>query len=77
MALIDFADVGLECGGFATELLHDTDDFVGAGFVGAIAERDVGAFICETFDDGAADALVTAGDCRYFSFKPIGHVDLP
>jgi hypothetical protein len=75
--LIDFTDVGLKRGGFATELLYQRNDFVGAGFVGAIAEGDVGAFICEAFDDGAADALVTAGDCRYFSFKPIGHVDLP
>ena len=77
LALVDFADVGLEGGGFAAELLNHGDDFVGACFVGAIAERDVGAFASETLDDGAADALVAAGDCHHFSFEPIGHVGLP
>jgi hypothetical protein len=77
LSLVDPADVGLERGGFAAELLHEGDDFVGARFVGAIAESDVGAFIREALDDCAADALVAAGNCRHFSFKPIGHLRLP
>ena len=53
------------------------DDLVGAGFIRAIAERDVGALASEALDDSAADALIAAGDCRHFPFEPVGHVSLP
>jgi hypothetical protein len=54
-----FADVGSDCVGF--RLIRN------------VAERHVGAFAGETFDDGASNTLITSCDRCDFSFEAVWH----
>jgi len=66
LTLGDHRDVTLECGGFAAFGLDCRYDFISSGFVGTVAEGDVGSFLGEALGDGTTDTLVAAGNCCYF-----------
>ena len=73
LALLDAAYVVLEGCAFSVELLDRGDDFVGSGFVGAVAKGDVGTLGGEFLCDGQAYSLAGSGDGCDFGLQAIRH----
>jgi hypothetical protein len=77
LALPNIANIALECGAFAAELLDGGDDFVGARSVGAVAKGDVGSLGGEFLRDGQANALAGSGDGGDFRLQAVRHDECP
>src|SRR6266478_1782235 len=69
LSIRNFAHVALKRRGLSPAFLNCRHDFVGTRLIRAEAQRDVRAFRSETFHNGPADALVTAGNRGYFAFQ--------
>src|SRR5579859_1919920 len=60
----------------SARFLRRRDNFLGATFVGAIAQRNVRAFPGQALHDRSSDPLVTPGNGNHFAFQSVCHVDL-
>src|SRR5260370_42258391 len=67
------ADVALKSGDLSPQFANVRCHFFCSSLVGAIAKRDVRAFLREALGDRQPDPLASSRNCRHFSIQPVCH----
>jgi hypothetical protein len=73
-AVGNFGNVALNGDGLAAVRFKIVDNFLRAGLIGKITDGNGGAVGDKTLGDAESDALIAAGDGRYFSCESSTHV---